>query len=56
MRWLLFGVLLGVLLLYPTLLAQVIDLVAPLLSVPVVAFAVGLIVRPYLRRPRGWAR
>lgn len=59
MKPFLFGVLLGVLVLYPALLTQVITLVSPIgdtaVSEPlVVAFALGLVVRPYLRRPRRW--
>ncbi|MEV0183828.1 hypothetical protein AB0I54_31770 [Streptomyces sp. NPDC050625] len=57
MRWLLLGALLGLLLLYPPLLAVVITVAAALLSKPlVVAFAAGLAARPYLPRIRSWAR
>ncbi|MBD0838805.1 hypothetical protein [Streptomyces sp. TRM68416] len=56
MRWLILGALLGLLLLFPSLLALVTTVVAAVASQPVVvAFALGLIARPHLRRPR-WAR
>lgn len=55
MRWILIGVALGLLLVFPQLLAFVVAAVATLLSKPVlVAFGLGLASRPYLRRPRGW--
>lgn len=55
MRWILAGVVLGLLLVYPTLLAVVVAVVAAILSKPVlVAFALGLAARPHL--PRRWAR
>jgi hypothetical protein len=57
MRWLLFGALLGLLLLYPSLLAVVVTVAAAVLSKPLlVAFAAGLAARPYLPRIRRWAR
>lgn len=57
MRWILIGVALGLLLVFPQLLAVIVAVVAGLLSKPVlVAFALGLGARPYLRRPRGWTR
>lgn len=57
MRWILIGVALGLLLVFPQLLAVIVAVVAGLLSKPVlVAFALGLAARPYLRRPRGWTR
>lgn len=57
MRWLILGALLGLLLLYPTLLAAVAAVVAALLSKPVVvAFALGLAARTHLPRIRRWAR
>jgi hypothetical protein len=57
MRWLLLGALLGLLLLHPPLLADVLAAAAALLSKPlVVAFAAGLAARPYLPRIRRWAR
>lgn len=57
MRWILLGVVLGLLLLYPTLLAVVATVVAALLSKPlVVAFGLGLAVRLQLPRMRRWAR
>lgn len=56
MRALLFGVALGLCLLYPSLLAVVVAVVAALVSKPVlVAFGLGLAARPHLPRPR-WAR
>ncbi|WP_202918452.1 hypothetical protein [Streptomyces cavernae] len=55
MRCLLLGVLLGVLVVYPALLSLVVGLAAAVASKPVVvAFALGLAVRPHLRRPKGW--
>ncbi|MGW3646676.1 hypothetical protein [Streptomyces sp. NPDC000878] len=57
MRWVLLGVLLGLLLVFPALLALVVATVAALASQPlVVAFALGLAVRPSLARLRGWGR
>ena len=57
MRWLILGALLGLLLLYPSLLALVVTVAAAVLSKPLlVAFAAGLAVRPYLPRLRRWAR
>ncbi|UXY32919.1 hypothetical protein [Streptomyces sp. HUAS TT20] len=57
MRWLILGALLGLLLLYPSLLAAVLTIAVALLSKPlVVAFAAGLAARPYLPRIRRWAR
>lgn len=51
MRWILLGVVLGLLLLYPTLLS----VVAAILSKPaLVAFGLGLAARPHLPRVRGW--
>lgn len=56
MRYLLLGALLGLLLLFPPLLAVVVTVAAALLSKPVlVAFGLGLAARPYLRRPKGWS-
>jgi len=53
MRYLILGALLGLLLVFPQLLAIVVGL----LSQPVVvAFGLGIAARPYLRRPRRWAR
>lgn len=55
MMWLILGALLGLLLVFPPLLAVVVAVVTSLLSKPVlVAFGLGLAARPYLRRPRGW--
>ncbi|MEV7001133.1 hypothetical protein AB0N62_26055 [Streptomyces sp. NPDC093982] len=57
MKWILFGAVLTVLLLFPQLLTVVVDVTAGLAAKPVlVAFALGLVARPYLRRPRRWAR
>ncbi|MCX4908045.1 hypothetical protein [Streptomyces sp. NBC_00878] len=57
MRWLVLGALLGLLLLYPSLLAVIAAAVAWLVSKPViVAFALGLAARPHLPRMRRWAR
>ena len=53
MKWLVLGAVLAVLLLYPSLLAVVVAIAAAILSKPLlVAFGLGLTVRPYLRR---WA-
>jgi hypothetical protein len=56
MRWILLGVVLGLLLLYPSLLAVVAAAVAAIVSKPiVVAFGLGLAARPALtRRTRRW--
>ena len=55
MRWLILGALLGLLLLYPSLLAVVASVAAAVLSKPVlVAFGLGLAARPHL--PRRWTR
>jgi hypothetical protein len=57
MRWILLGVVLGLLVLYPTLLAVVVAVVAGILSKPaLVAFGLGLAVRPHLPRMGRWAR
>jgi hypothetical protein len=57
MRYLILGALLGVLLLYPALLAAVIAIAAAVLAKPVlVAFGLGLMVRPWMPRLRRWAR
>lgn len=57
MKWLTLGALLGVLLLYPSLLAVVVAVLAAALSKPVVvAFGLGLLVRARMPRLRGWAR
>jgi len=57
MKWLLLGAVLALLLLFPQLLALVVAVAAGVAAKPVaVAFALGLIARPYLRRPRGWTR
>lgn len=55
MKWLLLGTLLGLLLVFPSLLTAVVGAVAWLAAKPVfVAFALGLVARPHLRRPRRW--
>ena len=57
MRWLILGALLGLLLLFPSLLTLVAAAVAWVVSKPViVAFALGLAARPHLPRMRRWAR
>lgn len=57
MKWLLLGALLGLLLVFPPLLALVLAAVAAVLSKPVlVAFGLGLAVRTRLPRLRRWAR
>jgi hypothetical protein len=57
MRWLILGALLGLLLLYPSLLAVVVAVAAVILSKPLlVAFGLGLVARGYLPRMRRWAR
>lgn len=54
MRWLLLGAGLGLLIVYPSLLALAAAIVAAAASKPAaVAFALGLLARPHLRR---WAR
>lgn len=56
-KWLLFGVLLGVLLVYPSLMSLVMGGVVAAASQPVVlAFALGLAARPHLPRMRRWTR
>ncbi|WP_327402004.1 hypothetical protein OG194_18890 [Streptomyces sp. NBC_01288] len=55
-KWLLVGALLGLLIVFPSLLAVVVALVAAILGKPVVvAFAAGLLLRPHLPRVRRWA-
>ncbi|QQM41971.1 hypothetical protein [Streptomyces liliifuscus] len=57
MRWILLGALLGLLLLWPSLLTVLAAAVAWVISKPViVAFALGLAARPHLPRMRRWAR
>ncbi|MBT2673968.1 hypothetical protein J7E95_24735 [Streptomyces sp. ISL-14] len=56
MRWLILGALLGLLLVYPSLLAFVVAVAAALLSKPlVVAFGLGLAAGVRMRQGR-WAR
>lgn len=56
MKLLILGALLGLLLVFPQLLALAVAVIAGLLAKPlVVAFGLGIAARPYLRRPRGWA-
>ncbi|MFF1297954.1 MULTISPECIES: hypothetical protein [unclassified Streptomyces] len=56
MRWILLGIVLGLLLLYPALIGILAAVVAAVLSKPlVVAFGLGLAARPALtRRTRRW--
>jgi hypothetical protein len=55
MRWLILGALLGLLLVFPSLLALVAAIVAAVLSKPVlVAFGLGLAARGRLPRIRRW--
>jgi hypothetical protein len=55
-KWLLVGVLLGLLLVFPSLLGLVVAVVAALLSKPVlVAFGLGLAAGVRSRRLRRWA-
>lgn len=57
MKLLILGALLGLLLVFPQLLAVVAAAVTGLLSKPVlIAVGLGVVARPYLRRPRGWTR
>ncbi|WP_406255443.1 hypothetical protein [Streptomyces chartreusis] len=57
MKWILFGAVLAVLLLFPQLLTLTVGVAAAVAAKPVaVAFALGLVARPYLRRPRRWTR
>ncbi|MFR0358619.1 hypothetical protein [Streptomyces sediminimaris] len=57
MKWLLLGVVLGVLLLYPALLAVVVAVAAVILSKPVlVAFGLGLAAGLRSTRLRRWTR
>lgn len=56
MRWILLGALLGLLVVFPSLLALVVAVVAALLSKPVlVAFGLGLMAGVRSRRLRRWA-
>lgn len=57
MKWLLLGIVLGLLLAFPPLLTAVAAAVAFLVSQPlVVAFVLGLVLRPMLvRKPQGWS-
>ena len=57
MKWIVLGALLGLLLLYPAALTVVAVIVSAILSKPLlVAFGLGVAVRPYLPRLRRWAR
>ncbi|MEU0035104.1 hypothetical protein [Streptomyces sp. NPDC006333] len=54
MKWLLLGAVLGLLLVYPSLLTLAAAIVAAVASKPAaVAFVLGLLARPHLRR---WVR
>lgn len=56
MRWILLGALLGLLVVFPSLLAFVVALAAAILSKPVlVAFGLGLAAGVRSRRLRRWA-
>jgi hypothetical protein len=55
MRWLLLGAVLALLLLFPSLLTVIAIVVTAVLSKPVlVAFGLGLVLRPHLPRIRRW--
>lgn len=57
MRALIFGALLGLLLLFPSLFGFVASLAVVVVCKPlVVAFALGLVARPHLHRLRRWSR
>jgi hypothetical protein len=57
MKWILLGAVLGVLLLYPSVLTVVVTIAAAILSKPLlVAFGLGLAARPHLPGIRRWAR
>ncbi|WP_405673963.1 hypothetical protein [Streptomyces sp. NBC_01530] len=57
MRWILLGALLGLLLLYPSLLAVVVAVAAAILSKPLlVAFGLGVAAGLRSPRLRRWAR
>lgn len=57
MKWILLGILLGLLIVYPALAATATGVVAWLAGQPVaIAFALGLLARPHLRRPKGRTR
>lgn len=57
MKWLLLGAVLALLLLYPSVLAVVVAVVAAILSKPViVAFALGLVAGVRASGLRGWRR
>ncbi|MEU6099084.1 hypothetical protein [Streptomyces sp. NPDC047079] len=57
MRWIILGALLGLLIVFPSLLAVVVTVAAAIVSKPVVvAFGLGIAARPHLPRLRRWAR
>lgn len=57
MKAVLFGALLGVLLLWPAALSLTVDTVTALAQPPVLAFTLGVLTRPVIvRRVRRWAR
>jgi hypothetical protein len=57
MRALIFGALLGLLLLFPSLFGFVASVAVVVVCKPlVVAFALGLVARPHLHRLRRWSR
>ena len=57
MKWILLGILLGLLIVYPALAATAAAAAAWLAGQPAaIAFALGLLARPHLRRPKGRTR
>ena len=57
MRWIMLGVALGLLLLFPNLLTVIAAVAAGILAKPLlVAFGLGVLARPHLPRIRRWAR
>jgi hypothetical protein len=57
MKWILLGAALALLVLYPAIWSAVVAAVAWLAAKPVVmAFVIGLVVRPHLPGMRRWAR
>ena len=57
MKWILLGALLGLLLVYPALLAVVLAAAVAILSKPLLAaFALGLAARPHLPKAARWTR
>lgn len=57
MKWILLGILLGLLIVYPALAATAAAAAGWLAGQPAaIAFALGLLARPHLRRPKGRTR